>query len=51
MSGAVAVPYVVERDEDGVWCAHAHCVQVWARMARARPLRRRSPTSLKLSRA
>jgi len=23
MTRAVHVPYVVERDEDGVWCAHA----------------------------
>jgi predicted RNase H-like HicB family nuclease len=23
MSRAVHIPYVVEQDEDGVWCAHA----------------------------
>jgi len=29
MTGAVQVPYIVEQDQDGIWCAHAQLPRAW----------------------
>ena len=44
MTRAVHVPYTVEQDEDGVWCAHAQLPLASGLTARAIVPRQRSPT-------
>ena len=36
MTRAVHVPYTVEQDEDGIWCAHSNCVRAWGLTAGVR---------------
>jgi hypothetical protein len=51
MTRAVHVPYTVEQDEDGVWCAHAQLRPGVGANGEGTPSMRRSRTCARPSRA